>query len=50
MRMLLLSYFSPSALDQPASALPPELIEEYDEIVRIEIRSRARMMEVALRE
>jgi hypothetical protein len=33
-----------------ALTLPPELIQEYDEIAHIETRSRARMMEVALRE
>jgi hypothetical protein len=33
-----------------AMTLPPDLIEEYDDIARIEVRSRARMMEVALRE
>lgn len=33
-----------------AMTLPPELIAEYDDIARIETRSRARMMEVALRE
>jgi hypothetical protein len=33
-----------------AMTLPPELIEEYDDIARVEVRSRARMMEVALRE
>jgi uncharacterized membrane protein len=30
--------------------LPPDLIAEYDDIASAEIRSRARMMEVALRE
>jgi hypothetical protein len=30
--------------------LPPDLLEEYDDIARIEVRSRARMMEFALRE
>jgi hypothetical protein len=29
---------------------PPDLIAEHDEIARVEIRGRARMMEVALRE
>ncbi len=33
-----------------ALTLPPELIAEYDDIAVIETRSRARMMEVALRE
>jgi hypothetical protein len=33
-----------------AMTLPPDLIAEYDDIAAIEIRSRARMMEVALRE
>ena len=33
-----------------AMTLPPDLIEEYDDIARIEVRSRVRMMEVALRE
>jgi hypothetical protein len=33
-----------------AMTLPPDLIQEYDDIARMEIRSRAGMMEVALRE